>query len=843
MPFSEYYGQKTESEVNFMPPKYPNFKNDLAAVRQKIAAIREEFFNSVKAGSVEKELKENYDALNYTFERIESYFNVIEDSKSEPEEVNKAFKNLSHDCEFPGDDLPTPSEYNPQATKDFNQKMDTDNFRRIYRASSKLKDVFYEIKAMSGMEKFAAVENKIDEYGAQQDRYREALYSFDEQLPYDSYADLYAKKKKYHEEMLRTQNLYDEYAKLDEVKTFEAEYKKVYAETMRTILQYTQELSEINKQLEQNEKSLDEINEQIRDLQEREGLHKEELDRNVARLNDIYASINKNSTTSLELSQQITEIEVQAEKVNDTYKNYSRELNELENAVVKKGASTEVRVTTELKSELAHDINTRNNIRLFENRFNSYLAQHGYDKMPPEKVGAMLEDGRKYTKLPPKVLEGYRNINFAGVLKPLEFYNDFVKFRDEFKEIYGASEKMSKEMDEKVTAPSDLFRLSGKAADSLNSEITEMLAIKDGDPRLNGVRADKVLPVLNDIAAKGDEMISVGNSRMAFEMRQQSLIDQKNKLEAGIVKLQNEAKELEQKTAANTFDAKLKELFSKRDKIVDAKEKLMNKHEYLTAEMETERAKRADAHYRYESAESKLQWLKEDAESAKKLSETTDRHAEKIEAFAKEYDKLSDMQEKFRESVRLNSHNHLGGNYWADTKAEASSRIKTYLDTAECAKKKGHENSDEFNDMVAAVRRYKETDDDLGANCSLADYKRMLENIRDAAQNYLDKKATETRPFASTQRKYRLDYAKRLCDFADGAAKKYDEMDKTLKDTDKMIDAVGVAKGNMKASRSELLETVNAAVEKKQELMKKQNAHTKVLDNNRVKDRDSLSIS
>ena len=821
-----------------MPPKYPNFKNDLAAVKQKIAVIREEFLNSVKAGSVEKELKQSYDSLNSAFESIESYFKVIEDGKSNPEDVDKAFKNLSHDCEFPGVDLPTPSEHNPRATEEFNKKMETDNFRRIYRASAKLQDVFYEIKAMSGMEKFAAIENKIDEYGMQQDKYKEALYSFDEELPYDSYADLYAKKKKYQEEMLRTQNLYDEYAKLDEVKRFEAEYKKIYAETIRSIAEYTQELNKINRQLEENEKSLEEINEEIRELQEREGIHKAELDRNVARLNDIYAIINKNSTTSLELSQQITEFEVEYEKVNDTFKNYEQELNEIENAVVKKGASVETRVTTELKSELAHTVNTRNNIQFFEDRFNAYLARNGYDKMPPEKVRAMLDDGRKYTKLPPKVLEGYQKINFGGVLKPLKFYNDFVKFRDEFKEIYGASEKMSKEMDEKVVEPADLIRLANKAYKSLDDEIVSTLAIKDGDPRLNGIRAEKVLPGLSEIISKGTEMLSLGQKQQAFETRQQALIDQKNKLEAEIVKLQNEAKELEQKTAANTHDAKLKALFDKRDKIVEAKEELTKKHEYLTAKIESERARRDDARYRYDAAESKLQGLKEDAENARQLSETTDRHAAKIEAFAKEYDKLADMQENFKESVRLNSHNHIGSDYWASTKAEAASRINSFADTAECAKKKDHKNSKEFDDMIAAVTRFKETDDDLSTNCSLADYKRMFENIRNAAQKYLDEKATETRPFASTQRKYRLDYAKRLRDFADGAAKKYDEMDKTLKDTDKMIDAVGIAKGNMKASRSELLETVNAAVEKKQELIKKQNANSKVVENTKVDERE-----
>ena len=826
-----------------MPPKYAKFKDDLTELKNKVLAIRAEFQKSVKADDVEKELKESYNALNEAFAKLEAGFAVLEDEKSSDEAREAAWGDIDRNIRFPGDSLPRPSKYNEPAVKEFNSNIGTDNFRRLYRTANKLRDIGYEVKAMSGRQTFENIGNKLDEYAVQREKYQKELYSFNEPLDYDSYSDMVRKQKLYKEQFIKAQNEYDEYVKLREVERLSAEYKAVSIEVLQTVTQLRSQLREINKQIEENDDQLESVDEQIRKLQEQESLYKATLDRNIDRINEIYSRVNTISSTSIELSQKITEIEVQQEKINDTYRSYEQSLREIENAEIDENAPDELQVTTRLKSELAGCFNREADLTAYKQRVQNYLAKNGYADLPPAKIQSMLHDGMLYSKLDQKIVDAYEKAGVQNVMKPLQFYKDFKKFKDEFKGIYGASEKMSKEIDENIVTPADLFRLTDKAVNDLDARANDLLAIKDGDPRLNGISADFVRPGFNDIARASGELQAFLHQKLALEARQKDLLEQKNKIEAEMHKLDTEAKELQKQAEANSFEAKLKELFDKRNKLVEKKEELMTKNEYLTSAIASAEERKAEARDRYLNASNKLDNLKKDYESSKKLSEKTDAQKEKFDGFCRLHDELKIKNDDIRKAVNINSRNHIGRDFWVDAKSETNERVNSFLETAECGKKSGHNNSEEFKQMLSALQRFSDADENLSAMPALADYKRMLENIRDAAKNYLDKKATEIRPLASAQRKYRLDFARRLRDFADSAAERFGEMDASVKNTDARLDSLGITKEGMTDSINEVLENVNEAVALKQEFMKKQHADSKELGRSVRHEKDGPSVS
>ncbi len=826
-----------------MTPKYAKLKDDLAALKNKVLAVRAEFQKSVKAGDVEKDLKESYNALNEAFEKLEAGFAVLEDEKSSDEARDAAWSDIDRNIRFPGDYLPRPSKYNEPAVKDFNSKIGTDNFRRLYRTANKLRDLGYEVKSMSGRQTFENIGNKLDDYAVQREKYQTELYSFNEPLNFDSYSDMVRKQKLYREQLIKAQNEYDEYVKLREVERLSAEYKAVSVEVMQTVVQLRSQLREINKQIEENDNQLASVDEQIRELQEQESLYKATLDRDIGRINEIYGRINTISSTSIELSQKITEIEVQQEKINDTYRNYEQSLRELESAEVDENAPNELQVTTQLKGELAGYFNREADIAAYKQRVQNYLAKNGYADLPAAKIKSMLHDGMLYSKLDKKIVDAYEKAGVQSVMKPLQFYKDFQKFKDEFKGIYGASEKMSKEIDENIVTPADLFRLTDKAADDLDAKANDLLAIKDGDSRLNGISADFVRPGFNDIARANGELQAFLHQKLALEARQNDLLEQKNKIEAEMHKLDTQAKELQKEAEANSFDAKLKGLFQKRNKLVEAKEELMAKNEYLTGAIASAEERKLEARDRYLNASNKLDNLKKEYEKSKNLSEKTDAQKEKFDSFCRTHDELKIKNDDIRRAININSHNHIGRDFWVDTKSETTERVNSFLETAECGKKSGHNNSEEFKQMLSALQRFSEADENLSAMPALADYKRMLENIRDAAKNYLDKKATEIRPLASAQRKYRLDFARRLRDFAESAAEKFGEMDASVKNTNARIDSLGITKEGMTDSINKVLEDVNEAVALKQEFMKKQHADSKELSKGVKHEKDGPSIS
>ena len=141
--------------------------------------------------------------------------------------------------------------------------------------------------------------------------------------------------------------------------------------------------------------------------------------------------------------------------------------------------------------------------------------------------------------------------------------------------------------------------------------------------------------------------------------------------------------------------------------------------------------------------------------------------------------------------------------------------VNNFLDTRNCCKRARHTNTAEFEAVGTALRGLTEEINRIAATISLADVKYRLERIREAAQNYLDIKNRETIVRASNQRKYRMDWAKRLVTFADNAAKEIGETDKALKVIDDRTAAAKTVHDHLPEDRGEVFYQINEAIEKR----------------------------
>lgn len=116
-------------------------------------------------------------------------------------------------------------------------------------------------------------------------------------------------------------------------------------------------------------------------------------------------------------------------------------------------------------------------------------------------------------------------------------------------------------------------------------------------------------------------------------------------------------------------------------------------------------------------------------------------------------------------------------------KKEAIRSLNQFHHHAMDGKKPDHKDSPEFNAMVDALDKNVYRLEAVNEK----EFGDLIKNIKDAAQNYLNKKNEQIRPWASKQRKVRLEYAKSLVEMCDHLTKENKTVHEMSKEFDSFI--------------------------------------------------------
>ena len=243
-------------------------------------------------------------------------------------------------------------------------------------------------------------------------------------------------------------------------------------------------------------------------------------------------------------------------------------------------------------------------------------------------------------------------------------------------------------------------------------------------------------------------------------------VDEYNKLNKEIPELENNHKSLS-KSLTNDV-AKIKSMYS-HPSMIEAKdlsefEKRLERMKSETKEVNTinenyQNAKKAYDDFENSSNGQLVKTYEKNEVDLKKVKEDLDKNL-KVKEKMKNIKKTID---KYNEAVNRQKKNRRDYNRNAIAR-DLSFAAKRLYDNQDSFQRKGHKNSLEFNRMTGMLEKLskyaKEKD------MKIKDFIEDLNKLKDAADKYLVKKNEQHRLFPTAQRRFRLEYAEWLKEFA-----------------------------------------------------------------------------
>jgi hypothetical protein len=374
-------------------------------------------------------------------------------------------------------------------------------------------------------------------------------------------------------------------------------------------------------------------------------------------------------------------------------------------------------------------------------------------------------------------------------------YNESVRLTNEYFGLYFAvsgmkirlMDKNDKKEEVKVSevrlkqfSEIDFYRKKFKIiAEKRNMEYEDVLKLNLGEyekivDEIRQSNLDKIQKISDGLEPADKEMfekIDAGFEKLkneANEIFDQYCkdVDEYNKLNKEIPELENNHKSLS-KSLANDV-AKIKSMYS-HPSMIEAKdlsefEKRLERMKSETKEVNTINENYQNAKNAYDDFEKSpngqlVKTYEKNEVDLKKVKEDLDKNL-KVKEKMKNIKEIIDKYNKAVNRQRENSRNYTQNAIAIDLSFAA----KRLYDNQDSYQRKGHKNSPEFNKMTGMLEKLSKY-----ANAKDKDVNKFIEDLnklKDAADKYLVKKNEQHRLFPTAQRRFRLEYAEWLKEFA-----------------------------------------------------------------------------
>ncbi len=142
----------------------------------------------------------------------------------------------------------------------------------------------------------------------------------------------------------------------------------------------------------------------------------------------------------------------------------------------------------------------------------------------------------------------------------------------------------------------------------------------------------------------------------------------------------------------------------------------------------------------------------------------------------------------------LDDQMRIQNDFWKSTRKTIDSEIREFLLTANVGKRAGHTNSQEFEQMRSSLfylSGVKLENKEITNNLTPEEFLKRLVIVKQAAKDYIKAKEDETFAWGTTMRKTRLDYARRLENYAN---RKLVEITDMMKKNNELNEKIASAK-------------------------------------------------
>ncbi len=806
-----------------MLPKYGKFKDDLTALKAKLAEVREEFRSSLSGGWKGNEYREIYESAVRSFDILDANFAILDNAESTPEQLDAAWDAIKE--AIPNADLrmPMPNENNEAIGAELDAALAKDDFRRLWRTTKKMKELSFETDYMNSQSRFAEFNAGLEAFDAEKRGYLTELYSFDGKLNYNSYYDMLAKEEQFRKAAAENEKNYNDLKNSGEVERLQSAYHDLKLDSIMQIANLDRQIADHSKKVDALSADLSALDAEIGDTVAHESEIAQKVHENAEVISKKYEEQNVLSSEETQISLRSAKYQETIDQLRESLNGYEEFLSDREKQTVTSKMTKNEKAAVEKSKEYVGLLRKEDSLNDLKDRFDRYLAENGLKDLSPAEFEEKLKNGETYvTKLSPKLLQSYRDQKVRSVTEAADLYEKFTGFKNELAEIYGVEDAgILDSIDKNIRTPGEYLRTWNKAYRNIGAEREKIRSEAAKNPDMN-----HDITMIQDAydhipLAKGN--IEEIEKLDALEMKR------KDAIFARRYELDEEIRKLEAKAKEETFDARLAGLYARRKTLLTEKEEVFNQGEYLSQERTTIRNKELEAFDKVETAERRLAGYKSAYEQNKANYEKTHADCDKFERLYQKHLDLKRSSDAIREktaAMRPDAFNRNSALY--HIKLSVSSGLYGFRSTFENGRKKGHVNHEEFERMKNAVNAFVNADSGLAPTLSASTYKYHLDRIRAAAQEYITAKKTEIRPIPSSMRKYRLDLANRLVAFAEAASKRMDESDKTLKETNEHLAASGFSEGPMSAERDDVFRLINQGVEKKEQFLKnRQNVNQK----------------
>ena len=804
-----------------MRPKYLNNKEDLKVMLDAIREAKEDFEGKARKEKLSDSSKELYDNCKEALIDAERYLDILtSDGKTEAEYDNAWFNltRIKYGMKSTIDtivntglmnatDEQLKADYKAQVDS-LNRKLANDDERRLYRAQKKLRSALDLITLMECRQSYADIDTNLGEYNKKRDQFSSLVAGYTGDIPYEDIRDMDSTEKalKIKKEQLEKDKVY--YSDKKKLK----ELKSAYDDAMNGG-GYGQ--TSVYKQMEGFKAEADKRGSKIMAINDKITKIEEQIEKEVEN-----ASLESTARRKKELNAQIesqqTKLDEANKELSENTIGYSMERSELEllqnkgdrmrkeiKAAVENGtAKISDKVTDQMVVKMYNyievsleldELNAEYLGKLHDLNVSEFGIPEDPKMMTNEQRKKQIESiiyGRTVGKQSEAVLKVYREANNRNVTMPIEMSKLFDEYMKKFEEIYQPTEKEKQEIKEKVQCPTDLFMFAQKAAlDSM--QYAGFMAFgkfsKPDETKIKGKDIQKIVDTLSRKYAAYNESASKSLGSKQSVMNVYKVRKTRAEIQADDV-----TREL------NKLKKELDELNGGKITALRAdKQKMLKEIEALQAEKTTYDAtynKFYDQYHpikkNYEDFVDGLDRTQKELKSVNNEQATISKLKEDLINIHNASEMMIEAGNKVNKSFEFyndDAHTQVGD---ADKAIYVRNALFQnaidFVDSQHFAMKPDHNDSAEFKAMVASVKaliEHKPGEARPTAYMPIEKLKGMLDKVGEKAQAYLDKRNGDFIIKASEQRKYRMDYAKRMVKFAENFSNIFDRLAKSEKST------------------------------------------------------------
>lgn len=813
-----------------MLPKYVDFPKDLRSLKEKIEAARQEFNEFFTRNTPDKKYRTIYNSMNQTFAAIQDAISKLENSNLTTIERDTAWDALQLSLNSADNDFPVLSfDASKEQKDDLNSKLGNETYRQLWSVGKKLYSFGLSTKVMQSKDKLDKVSDELDSYEKVAKDFTEEVNAVPRRLNYENSVDMINQQKSADEALKSSKQEYEEYQASCNLRQLEQEAHEAE-------IDYIQ-----NYQIEANL--------QVAMQNEYEHL-KDKINVFDNLMDELYDRKDKLNAEEQKIEDQITKtIDPQIEKLQKQVadkvsglSNTNGVKDELETirdeslqkiigfSIKKSGANISRRVENETQKYADLLLKERDMVTLLDD-FNRFREKNIKELGSTEELDVALKNGKSAQTLTKNILDSFREMktgNMKTIVRNYDLYQEFNAFKNRFSSIMQNNQKALNDIAALESAEAfgtyanNEFKNIEKADNAMYNLNTKAWK-NETDQRDYKWYVNQLKSSYQSITYKSEKVQSSDSGMKKIQ-------EEIDALKADLNRQFNKKSELIEEAEEINYDNQMMQLVKEKNEVVSQKEEMDKNILRQETKVNALIYKKEDTHAALETVKEKLSELETaQKENQKQYDVVCDdvNHFDRVRAKSQDLKNAHDTI-RLSPSLKLNMNNKLGNN---DLVSEMLSSLGTNLfmfnSNIESHKRNGHKNSDEFKDMMTALSSaYEATeinhDMKVKSLSSLESYREKMKKVRDFAQTYLDKKNNEHGVLIpSSQRKYRLSFAKRLIEFSENAMKDLAEVSEIVKNTNQRIQNSGVTFMEMPNDDRTIFNIINANADAKEKAAEK----------------------